>query len=80
LFIEPVLKRRNLLRCKLVYDVFREGILNVRGVVLVAWPGVGQHLLKVDMTRSATEYNHKGILTQALLQYYSVVGMGISLE
>jgi hypothetical protein len=60
--------------------MFREGILDVRGIVLIAWPVVGQHLLQVHVMRVAASDMHGSILTQALLRVYSVVGMGMLFE
>jgi hypothetical protein len=62
---------------ELVDDSFREGILDVRGVVLIAWPVVGQHLLHVHVMRIATSVMYGSILTQALLRVYRVVGMDV---
>lgn len=60
--------------------MFREGILNVRGIVLIAWPVVGQHLLHAHVMRVASNDMYGSILTQALLRVYSVVGMEMSFE
>jgi hypothetical protein len=46
--------------------MFREGILDVRGIVLIAWPVVGQHLLHVYVMRVAASDMYGSILTQAL--------------